>query len=279
MDSPKRKSTAKFWIAIIILVLLLGVSGFINFCLFTAVTLFSDDIDTANHRPRDQYPALKEIWSYGKGTVKVARISVKGILAHHSESGFLSIQEQDMVNSILSQIKQAQNDKDVKGIILEIDSPGGTINASDEIYHAIQSFKKRNAKRKVVAFVQNTAASGAYYIAVGTDWIIAEPTAIIGSIGVIMQALNWNQLSEKLGISDITIKSGKNKDLLNPFNKVQTNQVKSLQVIVDKMYNRFLTIITANRDIDLQQLKPIADGSIYTTQQAIQLKLIDSEDY
>ena len=170
-------------------------------------------------KAEDEFPTFTEKWSYGSGDVKTVRIAVEGPIFRESEESFFGF-KYDKIEAILRQIRAAKNDEAVKAIILEVDSPGGDLTASDEIYKALQDFKRCAEGRKIIVFVRNMAASGGYYVSAPADWIIAEPTSIIGSIGVIMQTLNWKGLSEKIGLTDVTIKSGTNKDLLNPFRDV-----------------------------------------------------------
>ena len=123
------------------------------------------------------------------------------------------------------------------------------------------------------------AASGGYYISVPADRIIAQPTALIGSIGVIIQTPNIKGPTEKIGVTDTTIKSGKNKDLLNPFHPVDPAQVALLQESVDAMYDRFLSLVAEGRDLKKSELKPLADGRIFTAEDALKHKLIDGIGY
>ena len=153
------------------------------------------------------------------------------------------------------------------------------MTSSDEIYRELLAFRQSAEGRKVVVFVRNMAASGAYYVSAPADWIVAEPTAILGSIGVIMQTLNFKGLSEKIGITDTTIKSVTNKDLLNPFRDVQPAQVALLQTIVDDMHRRFFHIVQTSRKIDPAKLKQLADGRIFTADVALKNGFIDQIGY
>ena len=278
---PKTKcSHAGFWITLILLGLGLGVSLLLNFGLLVGMAI--------SHTPRpdlmarggeDEYPRLTERWSYGKGRVKVARIMVEGAIFRERVDGLFASSRYDKVEEILRQIRAAQADDAVRAILLEVDSPGGAITPSDEIYRALNHFKQSGANRKVVVFVRDLAASGGYYISMAADRIIAEPTAVVGSIGVIMETLNWKGLSEKIGITDVTIKSGANKDLLNPFHDVPPEQRELMQKLIDNMYNRFLDIVAKGRSQDAATLKPLADGRVFTADEALKLKLVDELGY
>jgi protease-4 len=111
------------------------------------------------------------------------------------------------------------------------------------------------------------------------DWIIAEPTAIVGSIGVILQTLNWKGLSDRIGVTDTTVKSGTNKDLLNPFHDVPPEQLAMLQEVIDTLYRRFFTIVQTSRNIDSNLLASIADGRVLSVDVALQKRLIDQIGY
>ena len=270
MDKRRR-----FWgyrISIIILALLLFGSWVTNVGLFVALFGLDADLDD---RPVDSDPYYKEIWSSGYGTTKVVRLDLSGLIIRSQETGFFGI-EQDPVETLVKQIQCAKMDTDVKGILLCIDSPGGGVNASDEIYNALKAFRESCDNRRILVHIRDIGASGAYYVAMAADYIMAEPTSVIGSIGVIMQNLNLKQLSEKIGINAITIKSGKNKDLLNPFESVDTNQVAILQEVVNSLQNRFSNLVINNRGINSED---IIDGRIFISDVALKEGLIDSIGY
>lgn len=227
--------------------------------------------------PRDEAPKLTETWSYGSGDVKVARIPLDGVIMRAEEESFLSARG-DMVASILSQITAAERDPDLRAIILEVNSPGGGVTPSDEIYNALCKFRASRPDRRVVVFIRDLGASGAYYAAMAGDLIIAEPTAVVGSIGVIMQTINFQGLTEKIGITDVTIKSGENKDMLNPFQAVNTNQVALLQDLIDEMQTRFRGIVAESRQLD-PATPDLFDGRIFSAPAALNKGLIDEIGY
>jgi protease IV len=265
-----------FWVAIIILGVFLFISLILNIGLFVGLAARSGT--SLAGKAEDEFPTFTEKWSYGSGNVKTVRIAVEGPIFRESEENFFSI-KYDKIEAILRQIRAAKNDEAVKAILLEVDSPGGDLTASDEIYRALQNFKQSAKGRRIIVFVRNMAASGGYYVSVPADWIVAEPTSIIGSIGVIMQTLNWKGLSEKIGLTDVTIKSGTNKDLLNPFRDVSPEQVTQLQEMIDAMYRQFFTIVQTNRNIETQSLKTMADGRIFSADIALKNRLIDQIGY
>ena len=280
MVEERKCSHVGFWIVLVLFGLGLGVSLLLNFGLIVGMAV------THTSRPElmarggeDEFPRLNERWSYGKGRVKAVRIAVEGAIFRERMDGLFSSSRYDKVEDILRQIRAAQADESVRAILIEMDSPGGAITPSDEIYRALIRFKQSANNRKVVVFVRDLAASGGYYVAMAADHIIVEPTAVVGSIGVIMETFNIKGLSEKLGITDVTIKSGANKDLLNPFHDVPPEQRALLQKLIDDMYNRFLKIVKDGRKLDLDTLKPLADGRIFTADEALKLKLVDELGY
>ena len=280
MAEERKCSHVGFWIMLVLFGLGLGVSLLLNFGLIVSMAV--------SHTPRpelmacggeDEYPRLNERWSYGKGRVKAVRIAVEGAIFRERIDGLFSSSRYDKVEDILRQIRAAQADDTVRAIILEVDSPGGAVTPSDEIYRALNEFKASTSTRKVVVFVRGLAASGGYYVSMAADRIIAEPTAVVGSIGVIMETYNFKVLSEKIGITDVTIKSGANKDLLNPFHDVSPEQRALMQKLIDDMYNRFLGIVIKGRASDDATMRPLADGRVFSADEALKLKLVDELGY
>jgi protease-4 len=224
----------------------------------------------------DEMPSLEETWSSGGGEVKVVRIPVTGLIMLGEDS---SPWYAGNATTALRSIRRATKDEDVKAIILEVDSGGGGITASDIIYKALKDFKAEQDGRVIVTLMGDMAASGAYYISLPSDYIFAHPTTLTGSIGVIMQSYNIKGLAEKLGVSDVTIKSGANKDLLNPFKDVDPGQRQILQAVIDAMYDRFLTLVAENRKLPKDVVRPLADGRVFVAKDALDNKLIDGIGY
>ncbi|MCS6771317.1 MAG: signal peptide peptidase SppA [Kiritimatiellae bacterium] len=275
----RRSSRIGCWVAGILGLLLL-VAGLI--AILSLASALEQKIALRNpihDRAVDEFPALKEIWSYGNGETKVARIAVEGLILREVEDGLFG-PTLNMVDSVLAQIRAAKADPDVRAILLEVDSPGGGITASDEIYRALVDFRESGTNRVVVIFMRDLAASGGYYISMAGDWLIAQPTTVLGSIGVIMQTVNIKGLSEKLGIRDVTIKSGPNKDLLNPFEEVDPAQRRLVQEMIDDMFEHFLGIVAQNRSrIPADQLRTLADGRLFVAPRALELGLVDQIGY
>jgi len=280
MDNPppKRRSTAAFWILIILLAIALGVSIFMNIGMGVALLVTAPTSSYSEDRPNDEFPVFEEEWSYGTGDVKVVRMELTGEITRESDGGLFQT-PYDKVEDLIRAIRAARHDEEVKAIILEVDSPGGGITPSDEIYYELLRFKQSTEGRKVVIFMRDLAASGGYYVSMAGDWLIAEPTAIVGSIGVIMQSLNWKTLSDKIGVTDTTIKSGDNKDMLNPFRESDPKEIALLQEMIDQMHKRFRSIVSTGRGIAEADLENLTDGRIFTSDQAVELKLIDQVGY
>ena len=225
-------------------------------------------------RAAEQFPRYDETWTYGQGSVKVVHLQLDGFIGRQRPAGLLRLPE-DMTTSLLRQIRAAKNDTAVRGLLLEVNSGGGALTPCDEIYHALLGFRESMPGRAIVVYARDIAASGAYLIAMAGDQVVSSPTALIGSIGVMLQTLNWNELSERIGVHDLTIKSGRNKDQLNPFRAVSSEERDLLQEMVDEQYERFLAIVARGRSLDAEVLRPYADGRIMTAARALDAGLID----
>jgi len=264
-----------FWIVIILLGGVLGLSLLLN---LTAIGLLTGPGKPSRvQKGEDEYPRFIQKHSYGSGTTKVVRISFIGVLTRQLDGGWFGTT--DPVEDCLRQIRAARQDPHVAAIILEVDSPGGEVTSADEIHRELTQFKESRPGRKLTVLVHDMAASGAYYISLPADRILAQPTALIGSIGVILQTLNIQGLSDKLGVTDTTIKSCRNKDLLNPFHPVDPEQIALLQDSVDAMHERFVNLIAEGRGLKKSDLKSIADGRLFTAADALKHQLIDGIGY
>ncbi len=213
----------------------------------------------------------------GAGHDKIVIVPIKGIIGDKAGKGaFFNMPS--AVQIVKDSLEQAASDKSVKAVILEIDSPGGGITASDIIYNNIAGFKK-STQKTVVVFMRDLAASGGYYIAVAADKIIAHPTTITGSIGVIMPLMNVTKLVEKYGIENSSIKSGRMKDIGSPFKKMEPDEERILSGIINEMYMRFVSLIAKGRNMPVEEVKELADGRIFTGNQAVENGLIDQTGY
>ncbi len=276
--SKEKRRSGCFWVFFVGIVLILMLSLTINLAYFFSSFRQDEARRPGGTRPVDQFPDFRVTWSYGHGDTVVARIPLQGLIIREAEGGLFTPRF-DRVQTILDQIRQATNDEKVRGIILEVDSPGGAVTPSDEIYHALRQFRASDDDRRIVVFTRDMAASGAYYAAMAGDVIVAEPTAIIGSVGVMIQTLNWQELSSRIGIRDTTIKSGESKDMLNPFRTTTEEEIAILQTLVDSMFERFLGIVKEGRGWSAEQLERVADGRVFTATDALAEDLIDAVGY
>ena len=189
---------------------------------------------------------------------KIAIVEVRGVITESS--------------GIIEEIHQYQEDEGVKAIILRIDSPGGGVGPSQEIHREISKVK---SKKKVVASMGSVAASGGYYIACASDRIVANPGTITGSIGVIMEFTNIEELFKKIGIKGVVIKSGEHKDIGSPFREMTPDERKIVQDAIDNVHQQFIEAVANGRKMDREKVAQIADGRILTGEQAKQLGLVD----
>jgi len=211
----------------------------------------------------------EEVIQSGPRTCKIAIITIDGVI------------DGEKSQDIYAQLNKAGGDRLVKGLIIRVNSPGGTISASDQICNEIRKYRKKESK-PVVAFMQGVAASGGYYVSVACDKIVAEPTAITGSIGVIAGHFVLQQLlEEKLGIQPAVFKSGEKKDWPSPFQPVTEEQRQYIQdKLINPAYNRFVQVIVEGRDsLTIDDVKRLGDGSIYCAEEALNEKLIDEIGY
>lgn len=210
---------------------------------------------------------------------KITVIDIEGVISSLTGKGIFS-REGDLLSQVYYRLKKASEDPLVKGVILRLETPGGEVTASDILYHEILKFKEKTG-RPVVGLMMGVAASGGYYIASACDAIIAHPSTITGSIGVISLFPNVQELLAKIGLRVAVIKSGEMKDSGSPFRELSEEEKKVFQGVVDKFYEDFLLAVFQNRQkfLSYEELKKIADGRIYTGEEALRLKLVDEVGY
>src|SRR5437764_12344060 len=176
--------------------------------------------------------------------------------------------------SILEQLKRYEDSNSVKAILLNIDSPGGGVVVSQEIYAEIKRLREKNDKI-VVAYLSSTGASGAYYVACAANKIVANPGTIVGSIGVIAEWVNYADLLEWAKLKEIVFKTGEFKDTGSPARALTDNEKKYFQGLIDDMYVQFLEAVASGRKLDLQEVRSMADGRVFTGRNAKERRLID----
>ena len=246
---------------------------------FIVVTLFSYSCAVINLG--SQIESLEEVVvEEGSGDEKILLIDIDGPISNRPKKTLVGFQsETGMVDRIREILKKAENDKKIKGILLRINSPGGTVTSSDIIYHEIKSFKERY-NVKVYVSVVDVAASGGYYIAMAGDSIMAHPTSLVGSIGVLALKINLEGLMGKVGVEWEVVKSSEKKDFMSPFRPLTKEERTLFQETIDSYYNRFVDVVVLNRSrLDARAVKILADGRVYNARQALEKYLVDSIGY
>jgi protease-4 len=203
----------------------------------------------------------------------IAILDVSGTIVS-GESGPFDTSTVAASGDLLPLIRQAAQDSDVRAILLRVNSPGGSVVPADEIYHAL-----RESGKPIVVLMGDLAASGGYYISMAADYIVANPNSLTGSIGVISQFPDAHGLLEKLGVQFTIIKSGEVKDIGSPYRTMTESEQALWQAIIDETYEGFLWIVADGRGLTVEQVRPLADGRIFTGAQALELKLIDALGY
>jgi len=194
-----------------------------------------------------------------KADSEIALVHISGLLMDSS--------------GVVRQLSKYRRDPKIKGIIIRIDSPGGSVGPSQEIYDEIHKIKE--AKKIVYASLGSVAASGGYYIACAADYILANPGTLTGSIGVIMAFNNMEELAKKIGVAPAVIKSGEFKDSGSPLRPLKQKERKLLQKVVDDVHDQFVQAVSSSRNISEENVRLFADGRIMTGRQALKFRLID----
>ncbi len=198
-------------------------------------------------------------WSLIPGD-KIAVVKIEGVILNSSD--------------IIEELKEYNSNDSVKAILLRIDSPGGAVAPSQEIYEEVKKIRDEG-KKKVVTSMGSVAASGGYYIASVSDKIVANPGSITGSIGVILELANVSGFMKKVGVESVVVKSGKYKDIGSVFRTMTKEERDLLQGVIDDTHDQFIEAVSEGRGIDKDKLIPIADGRVFTGRQAKELGLVD----
>jgi protease IV len=224
---------------------------------------------------------LQEKVLEGEGKYKILLVDLDGMISLREENDALGLKTKpSKVAFFREALRKAEGDADIAGVIVRINSAGGTVAASDMVYHEIMTFKQKR-KVPVNAYIMELGTSGGYYVASAADRIIASPAAITGSIGVIALKFNIEGLLSKIGVSEETYKSGPKKDFWLPFRPSTPEEQKMLQDIIDRLYSMFVKVVCANRQGRLteEEVKALADGRILTASEALEAGLIDQTAY
>lgn len=238
-------SSSKWFWSIIIGILVIALV-FVGICFLVFAKSFVSEND--------------EYYYHYKGHEKVAVVEINDVIIASEKT--------------VDEIKKYRDDKSIKAIILRINSPGGGVAASQEIYEAVK--RTRDAGKIVVVSMGSIAASGGYYISCGSNLIVANPGTITGSIGVIAQFMSIKDLADKLGIKENVIKSGELKDAGSPFRDMNDKDEAYFQDIVDNTFSQFLDVVSKERKLNIDTLKQYANGRVFTGLQAQKIGLVDS---
>ncbi|HYR95155.1 MAG TPA: signal peptide peptidase SppA [Candidatus Binatus sp.] len=219
---------------------------------------------------------LEETTVEGEGAAKILLVDVSSVITDMpTRRAFGLVEEESTVGRIQSELEKAKDDRRLKAIVLRVNSPGGGVTASDQIYSEIVRFKQRQ-QIPVIAALGDLAASGGYYVACSADRIVAHPTTVTGSIGVILMNLNLEGLLGKIGVRNETYKAGEHKDLLSPFRRATPEERRIVQSILDSLHARFVAVVRESRPkLDRARLAQLTDGRIFDASQALEAGLVD----
>ena len=243
---------------------------------FSLVLLLSGCISVDLTRP---IRPLREKVVEGTGLNKILLLDLSGIIAEDQSSYLVGHPEVTLLARVKEELKKASEDDAVKALVIRINSPGGTATASDIVYRELTAFKA-NRKVKIVSAIMDVGASGGYYVALAGDKIVAHPTAVTGSIGVIMVTISVEGLLQKIGVTPTAIKSGERKDMGSPFRGLSEEERRIFQGVIDQLYERFVEVIVKERKgLSADAVRKLADGRIYTAAEAKRLGLVDEVGY
>lgn len=223
---------------------------------------------------------LEEVTLEGSGSPRIAMIDINGEIMNEMEQGLFGMSlKESQVSLLHDQLKMISENKNVRAILLRVNSPGGSVTASDLLYRQLKSFREKS-QIPMYVMMMDVAASGGYYISMAADQIYATPTTVTGSIGVIMLNLSFEGLMKKIGVASKVVKSGENKDIGSPFKDFTPEERKILQSVIDDLYTRFVDVVASGRPkLQRETIKKLADGRVYTAEQAKNNGLIDGITY
>jgi protease-4 len=225
---------------------------------------------------RSASPAVyyEEEYVSGTGPDKIAVVPVDGTIAA-ADSSTGDLQPTTTPEGLAGALRQAGGDASVAAVVLEVNSPGGGVTASDEMHQSILDFREQTGKPVVVS-MGDVAASGGYYISTAADRIVANETTLTGSLGVIFALTDFSGLADRYGVEQEVVKSGEFKDMGSSFRDLTPEEREILQSIVDEAYDEFVGVIVEGRGLPEERVREIADGRVYSGEQAKELGLVDS---
>lgn len=246
-------------LAILIMVFVAG-------CSVPKVSLFKDTPDP-----------LKEYTLEGTGADKILLIPVEGMISDKPKKGLFN-ESPSLVERVAVQLNKARKDKQIKAILLKVNSPGGTITASDILYHEINSYRAKTGN-KITVCMMDVAASGAYYMSLPADMIMAHPTTVTGSVGVISLQPKLKGLMDKVGLGVDVQKTGKYKDMGSPYRETADEEKKLLQRAMDGFGKRFLDLVQKHRKLSVSTMAEVSTARIFLAEEALKTGLIDKVGY
>lgn len=221
--------------------------------------------------------ALEEYTLQGTAREKILMVNITGEISDDPRRGLLA-DKPSMVQEIVSQLRKAEKDETIEALLLKIDSPGGSVTASDVLYHEIRAFRERTGI-EVVAVLMDLAVSGGYYVALPADAIVAHPTSLTGSVGVIFLQPKVTGLMDKIGVQVQVSKSGRNKDMGSPFRPASDEERKIIDQLTAQLGTRFLALVREHRPVDAAGLEAVASARVFLPDEALRLNLVDAVGY
>jgi protease IV len=222
---------------------------------------------------------LEERVISGEGGDKIVLLDISGVITSADDGSLLGgSKSPGMLSQMREQLDRARGDKNVKAVLLRINSPGGGVTASDMLYHEIKKYKQETGV-KIVAHVLDMGTSGAYYAALAADEITAQPTSIIGSIGVTMLRIDATGLMQKIGIQAHQISSGEWKSMGSPFRPVSPQETEFFQNMINNLFRQFVRVVADERKMTTERVQLLGDGRIYSSSEAKESGLIDGIGY
>jgi protease-4 len=223
-------------------------------------------------------PFIEEVIEEGNTSKKIAVLEVNGAIQDTGDVTSFFQSPGYNHSAFMENLEHVKEDKDVKGIILKVNSPGGGVVESAEIHDKLVEISEET-KKPIYVSMGSMAASGGYYISAPADKIYASPETLTGSLGVIMQGVNYAGLAEKYGVEFVTIKSGEFKDIMSPSREMTEEEKNILQTMINNSYEGFVDVIASGRGLSEEEVRTIADGRIYDGRQAKEIGLIDDFGY
>ncbi|WP_462411309.1 signal peptide peptidase SppA [Neobacillus sp. Marseille-QA0830] len=268
--------SGKRWAALGIAAALFIGSVMINF--LSAFAFKGLETDFTDLLAATENPFTEEVVKEGSELKRIAILDIDGVIQDTGEADSILQSSSYNHQTFLKKLKAIKEDDTIKGVIVRVNSPGGGVVESAEIHDQLKELQEE-AKKPVYISMGSMAASGGYYISTAAKKIYASPETMTGSLGVIMEGINYKGLADKYGVDFVTIKSGKYKDIMSPTREMTEDERQILQKMIDNSYEGFVKVISEGRHMSTDQVKQIADGRIYDGRQAKELNLIDGFGY